>query len=99
MLNPRFNIVTSPSATVNTDTIYLGIRVQDLLLIKNKFSKICGFFLPAALAALLSFDQPEVTSFKISYTKNVQKLALVEELTFTLVPIDPEVILNSYNTI
>ena len=68
-------------------------------MIKNKFSKICGFFLSAALAALLSFDQPEVTSFKIRNTKNVQKLALVKELTFTLVSIDPEVILNSYNTV
>ena len=43
MLNPRFKKKekTSPSATVNTDTIYLGIRVQDLLLINNEFYKIC----------------------------------------------------------
>ena len=85
------------TSTINTGNIYLGVGAQELLLMNGNFYKKCGLFLPADIAALLSPNQPEVTSFIISSTKDVQRLALIEELTFTLVPLDMTKTLNPFN--
>ena len=85
------------ASTINTGNIYLGVRAQELLLSNGNFYKKCGLFLPSDIAALLQPDQPEITDFIISSTKDVQRLSLIEELTFSLVPVDRTKTLNPFN--
>lgn len=80
-------------------TIYFGIRVQNLLLKNNSFYKQCGFLLLSELTSLTAPDQPVVTSLVMSNTTDAQRIAVVEELSFSLVPVDPEKTLNPYNAL
>lgn len=88
---------TESGSTINTGNIYLGVRAQELLLLNNNFYKKCGLFLPSEIVALVEPNQPDITSFIISSTKDVQRLSLLEELTFTLIPVDDRKTLNPFN--
>jgi len=87
---------TDPVSTVK-GTIYFGIFFQNLLLKNDSFYKQCGFLLLPDVAALLPADSPSITTLIISNTTDAQHIAVVEELTFTLVPVDPTKTLNPYN--
>lgn len=89
---------TDPISSVK-GTIYFGIRVQDLLLKNGGFYKECGFLILSEVTALLPPDQPIVTSLIMSNTTDAQRIAVVEELSFSLVPVDPGKTLNPYNNL
>ena len=92
------NDSTDPMSPVKGN-IFLGIKVQNLLLKNKNFYKECGFFLLAEITALLSPDQPLITSLIISNTTYAQRIAVVNKLTFSLVPVDPNKTLNPYNNL
>lgn len=79
--------------------IFFGIRVQDLLLKNGDFYKQCGFLVLSEVTTLLPPDQPIVTSLIMSNAKDAQRIAVVEELSFSLVPVDPDKTLNPYNNL
>lgn len=85
-----------PNSSVK-GTIYFGIRVQDQLLRNGNFYKECGFLVLSEVTALLPPEQPVVTSLIMSNTRDAQRIAVVEELSFSLVPVDPNKTLNPYN--
>jgi len=85
------------ASSVVKGLIYFGIRAQDLLLKNNSFYKQCGFSLLPDITALVPADSPAVTTLIISNTTDAQRIAVVEELTFSIVPVDPTKVLNPYN--
>lgn len=89
---------TDPPSAVK-GLIYFGMRVQNLLLKNGEFYKQCGFLLLSEVTALLPPDQPIVTSLVMSNTTDAQRIAVVEELIFSLVPVDPDKTLNPYNNL
>ena len=92
------NDSTDPISAVK-GLLYFGIRVQDLLLKNNDFYKQCGFLLLPEVTSLLPPDQPIVSSLIMSNTTDAQRIAVVEELTFSLVPVTPDKTLNPYNSL
>lgn len=89
---------TDPASIVK-GTIFFGIRAQDLLLKNNSLYQQCGFSLLSDVTALVSPDSDAITTLIISNTTDAQRIAVVEELTFTLVPVDPTKTLNPYNNL
>lgn len=90
------NVLRDPKSVV-TGKIYFGVRVQNLLLKNDSFYKNCGFLLQSEVEALSDPTGPTVTSLIISNTNDAQRIAVIEELTFTLIPVDPAKKLNPYN--
>ena len=78
-------------------TIYFGIRAQDLLLKNNAFYKKCGFLILSEIDGLTGDDEEPVTSLIISNTNDAQRIAVIEELSFKIVPVNPDQTLNPYN--
>lgn len=93
-----FDSSTDPVST-GKGVIFFGIRAQDLLLKNGSFYKQCGFSLLSDVTALLPPDSPSITTLIISNTTDAQRIAVVEELTFSLVPVDPDKTLNPYNNL
>ena len=89
---------TDPTSAVK-GIIYFGIRVQDLLLKNNDFYQQCGFLLLSEITSLLPDDQPIVSSLIISNTTDAQRIAVVQEFTFSIVPVNPDKTLNPYNSL
>lgn len=77
--------------------IYFGIRAQDLLLKNGDFYEQCGFLVLSDVTALVPPDSPAITTLIISNTTDAQRIAVVEELLFSLVPVDSTKTLNPYN--
>ena len=88
---------TGETVSLVKGTIYFGIRIQDLLLKNNDFYKECGFLLLEEVTALAPPDQGSISTLIISNTADAQRLAVVEKLTFSLIPVDPNRQLNPYN--
>ena len=84
-------------STAVKGTIFFGIREGDLLLKNLDFYKKCGFYVLSEVTSMLPPDLPIVTSLIMSNTNDAQRIAVVEELTFSLVPVDPTKTLNPVN--
>lgn len=78
-------------------TIFFGIRERDLLLRNGDFYKGCGFYVLSEVTTLLPPDPSIVSSLIMSNTTDAQRIAVVEELSFSIVPVDPAKTLNPYN--
>lgn len=89
--------VLEEDANLVKGTIYFGVRAQNLLLKNNAFYKKCGFLILSEIEALTRDDEDPITSLIISSTKDAQRIAVIEELTFKLIPVDSSQILNPYN--
>lgn len=92
------NDSTDPMSPVK-GIIFFGIRVQNLLLKNGDFYKKCGFYLLPEITSMVGPDQPLITSLIINNTTYAQRIAVVNKLTFSLVPVDPNKTLNPYNNL
>lgn len=77
-----------PSSLVKK-RIYFGITAQDFLLKNNSFYVQSTFLLLPDVTALVPPDSPAVTTLVISNTTDAQRIAVVEELIFSIVRVDP----------
>ena len=77
--------------------IFFGIRVQSLFLSNGDIYKSCNFFLQKEIEDLTPPDEATISSLIISNTNDIQRLGLVNELSFSIVPVDPAKQLNPYN--
>ena len=59
--------------------------------------KKCGFKTLKEIEDLTAEDDKSITSLIISNTNDAQRIAVVEELTFKIVPVDSNQTLNPYN--
>ncbi len=81
-----------------TGTLYIGIRAQDLLLRNGNFYTDCGLLLQSDIDALSQQDSAEYTAIILSNTNDAERIDLIEELNFTLIPVDPASTIAPFNT-
>ncbi len=79
----KINIIKNPTAraTVTSGTVFIGVRVQNLLLKPGDFYKQCGFFTLADIQALKGDDSPGVSGLIISNTNDADRLSVITVVT------------------
>ena len=91
-----FNAYTDPVSSIK-GTIYFGIQAPDLLLKHDLFYHSCGFLLFSKISDLVPLNGPLPTTFIVSSIYEAERLRIVKELTFALIPLEPTKTLHPYN--
>lgn len=81
-----------------TGILYIGVRAQDLLLKNDNFYKDCGLFLQTDIDAMVAQGETEYTTIILSNTNDAERIDLIEELNFTLIPVDPAVTKSPFDS-